>query len=698
MKQEYKEFGYYLKLRLENWFKLRLNDDQYKQVTVVLKQVKKLLLRTYYENRYLLVKQAQIKSINGKSNRLITKIILVVVLLLLTKRFKWMFLVDLVVIISVLTYRHYKCCRDASYCIVQLLDDHLSNKNAKNRYYQYPLREFDVLLELYQCLNGAQQGILFDDFILLSNLKITQEAGFSAVLNIDISLKYQQAKVVNLDDYMLKELRILPDFKTGQYIYNERLKQDVLSIIKRQPLKETVNKMLLSGNYKVYPELLELAVQDEKSAVLKQQRDYVDKNHLPDKIWSIWKYFAQNSDSLGFSYWDNNSNSVTGSSSYINMRMRLIGNTTYSDAKKKVDLVAKNLRCDVMTKAIASDHGSFQMTFVLGQIVPPVTTNIKTIKEYANKGKLKLGNSRTGKYVVDLPRGDDLTAILCGAQSRSGKSTMITQVILSMLYLKTNKRFDYSDVYIATVKDEDYISNGFKQSGMLVKSEVHEIYVMLQHIDEQATKRKQLFINNGVKNIKEYNHKNPDHTLGKLLLVFDEYANTLAAAEGERVEIDGKKIKLRDAIERIMVKISQEHGSRGVSVIVITQQFSKGEVGRLFDTTNIQVLGYARSNVWNSIDNSQEMSKYLESKSEQRRGLFFVNAPDLKTDNPQISFNSGYTEVRTANIDTQEVHDNFDRKFNTASNYGEQNTSVAGEVLLEPIELGKLIKINNTRE
>lgn len=698
MKQEYKEFGYYLKQRLAEYLKLRLGNDQYQKVMVVLKQVGELLLRTYYENYYLLVKQAKLKSVNGKSNRLIMKIVLVVVLLLLTKWLKWMFLVDLVVIISVLTYRRYKCCRDVSYCIVQLLDDHLSNANAKNRYYQYPVREFDTLLKLYQCLNGARQGVSFDDFILLSNLKINHEDSFEAVLSIDISLKYQQAKVVNLDDYMLKELRILPDSKTGQYIYNGRLKQDVLPIIKRQPLRETVNKMLLSGNYKIYPELLDLAVQKEKSALLKHQQDYVDKNHLPDKIWSIWKYFDNNSESLGFSYWDNNSNSVTGSSSYISMRMRLIGNTTYSDAKKKSDLVAKQLRCDVMTKVISSDHGSFQMTFVLGQIIAPVTTDVKTIKEYASKGKLMLGNSQTGKYMVDLPRDDDLTAILCGAQSRSGKSTMITQVILSMLYLKTNGKFDYSDVYIATVKDEDYISNGFKQSGMLVKSEVHEIYAMLQHIDEQATMRKQLFIASRVKNIKEYNRKHPNKILGKLLLVFDEYANTLAAAEGERVEVGGKKIQLRDAIERIMVKISQEHGSRGVSIIVITQQFSKGEVGRLFDTTNIQILGYARGNVWNSIDNSQEMSKYLESKSEQRRGLFFVNAPDLKTENPQISFNSGYTEVRTANIDTQEIYDNFDRKFKTASNYGEQNTVVTGAGLLKPIEFGKLIKINNTRD
>lgn len=131
----------------------------------------------------------------------------------------------------------------------------------------------------------------------------------------------------------------------------------------------------------------------------------------------------------------------------------------------------------------------------------------------------------------------------------------------------------------------------------------------------------------------------------------------------------GKKVKLRVAIEQLMVKIGQEHGSRGVSLIVITQQFAKGEIGRIFDTTNIQILGYAQPNVWNSIDNTQEMSKYLQSKGDQRRGLFFINAPDLRVKNPQVTFNSGFTEVKTANITTEEVLKNFDRHFSTSANY-----------------------------
>lgn len=672
MKSEFKEFTYYLGQSLNDTAKRKLTTDQYNELALRGNQIQNLVLRVYFENKYLLVKKHELKEVNPPVGHGTLKLVLVtVVTLILTWWFKWLLIVDLMMVIGYLSYQHYQCVRDASYYSVQILDDHLSNTSFKNRYYQYPLTQFYNYLNLYQALSGARQGIRFDDFILLNNFKIVSEPNFDTLLKVDINLNYSQQMVSigTLDDYLLKELRILPDRESDQYIHNGSLTEDILSVIQQQPFKNVVSKMIASNNYQSYPEISNLEMKKVHDEMLKEQQDYVDEHGFPEKIWKVWEYFDEHGDDLGFSYWDNNGNSTTGNEDYLSMRMRLIGEHTYADAKKKVDLISKQLRCDVMTKAIANDHGSFQMIFVLGQITSPKTIDVATIKRNAAEGKLVLGNSRTGQYEMVLPRADDLTAIMCGAVSRSGKSTMITQVILSLLYLKTANGYDYSDTFIATVKDEDYIVNGFKQAGMLVKSDVSEIYEMLQYVDEQATKRKDLFIKCGVKNIKEFNQKYPDKYLGKMLVVFDEYANTLVAAESERVEIGGKQVKLRDAIEKIMVKIAQEHGSRGVSIIVITQQFAKGEVGRLFDTTNIQLLGYARSNVWNSIDNTQEMAKYLESKGEDRRGLFFVNAPDCKTTNPQIAFNSGFSEVRTANIETSEVCEHFDRKFNTSKEY-----------------------------
>ncbi|MCG0717265.1 hypothetical protein [Lactiplantibacillus plantarum] len=703
MKSEYKEFFYYVRKRLNEWLQRKLGNDRYQTVIIKLNLIGCLAQQIFYENLYLAIKHDELGTIAKlKKYPRLKLAVAVVVLMLATRWLKWLVVVDLALVISYLYYRHYECRRDVSYHAVQLLSDQLSNLNPKNRYYNYPLREFRSLFKLYRLLHANDQHIDFDDFILVNDLEVIDESGFKAILKIGITSGYPMVMVRNLNDYLLKEFRILLNTNANQYIYKGTLKQDTLAIMEEQPLEQTTNNMKYGFNYQAYPEIQNELLQESQQQALEEQQEYVETHHLPDKIWQIWEYFDKYGEDLGFSYWDNNGNSVTGNDGYISMRMRLIGETTYNDAKKKISLVEKQLRCDVMTRPVASDHGSFQMTFVLGQITAPKTTNVDIIRADAAVGKLALGNSRTGEYKVKLPRGDDLTSIMCGALSRSGKSTMMTQVILSLLYLRTSAGYDYQDVFIATVKDEDYIVNGFKQSGMLVKSDPAEIYNMLQYVDDQATKRKALFIERGVKNIKEFNHQFPSEYLGKMLIVFDEYANTLAVAESERIEVGGKKVKLRDAIERIMVKIGQEHGSRGVSIIVITQQFAKGEVGRLFDVTNIQILGYARSNVWNSIDNTQEMSKYLESKSEQRRGLFFVNAPDLPTDKPQIAFNSGFTEVHTANIDTQEVRRDFDRKFETAKNYGEPVESVQDKSIrtdLEaPVDFGNLIKTSNNND
>lgn len=706
-KQDLLEFAYYLEHRIRAWLSQHDDNRTYVFAKNIANKTWIFLCRVYYENLYLAMKGSLLKQsypIIGHPQ--IKWIILSVIYMILMLHFHVLIFAGLILLVILLILHHQRYMKDVSCMAVRLIADQLSFKSAKDFYYMYPFQEFRVLFTMYQLLEVDQQNVGFDDFIAEGSLQGINEKGLGRLITFKINARYFRQSVGDTDDYTLTSLMLLPDEDTRQYIKNGWIKQDLIGLIDRTPTDIIVQKMVENKIYNCYPlvkmQIERLEVQEAQAQQNIQQQLYIEEHHLPDKIQQIWEYFDRHGEDLGFSYWDNNGNSVTGNEGYISMRMRLIGATTYNDAKKKVSLVEKQLRCDVMTKPVTSDHGSFQMTFVLGQITAPKMTNVQTIKTNASAGKLVLGNSRTGEYRVRLPRDDDLTSILCGALSRSGKSTMMTQVILSLLYLRTSAGYDYQDVFIATVKDEDYIVNGFKQSGMLVKSDPAEIYNMLQYVDDQATKRKALFIERGVKNIKEFNHQFPSEYLGKMLIVFDEYANTLAVAESERIEVGGKKVKLRDAIERIMVKIGQEHGSRGVSIIVITQQFAKGEVGRLFDVTNIQILGYARSNVWNSIDNTQEMSKYLESKSEQRRGLFFVNAPDLPTDKPQIAFNSGFTEVHTANIDTQEVRRDFDRKFETAKNYGEPVESVQDKSIrtdLEaPVDFGNLIKTSNNND
>ena len=157
----------------------------------------------------------------------------------------------------------------------------------------------------------------------------------------------------------------------------------------------------------------------------------------------------------------------------------------------------------------------------------------------------------------------------------------------------------------------------------------------------------------------------------------DEYRNTLDAAERlGKIDIDGNEIKnLSLEIEKIYTSINTLHGSRGVNTICITQKFakSKGGLGMVADSLDSRFLGYAEADVWNTQDKTETISKYLKSKSEQRKGLFLINATAFQQLNAEFEVDKigGFVETRTHYIDTQEIADNFDRYFDTNKKYGD---------------------------
>ncbi len=177
----------------------------------------------------------------------------------------------------------------------------------------------------------------------------------------------------------------------------------------------------------------------------------------------------------------------------------------------------------------------------------------------------------------------------------------------------------------------------------------------------------------------------------------DEYRNTLDAAERlGKVDVDGNEIKnLSLEIEKLYTSVNTLHGSRGVNTICITQKFakSKGGLGMVADSLDSRFLGYAEADVWNTQDKTETISKYLKSKSEQRKGLFLINATAFQQSNTKVEVDKigGFVETRTHYIDTQEIADNFDRYFGTDKKYGELIRETAIEEHVDSI-------ITNTNE
>lgn len=336
----------------------------------------------------------------------------------------------------------------------------------------------------------------------------------------------------------------------------------------------------------------------------------------------------------------------------------------------------------------------------------------KDILEQAKEGVINIGATDGGDYVVKYPRQDDPFFALIGGLSRSGKSTFATRLITNALYLADdNGYFDYQDVFIASVKaKDDYFPLKWEEKGMFITDSPIETYKMLLKINDIAQKRAEIFRENGCVNIKQYNKKFKNNKMGKILLVMDEYRNTLDSAERMgKVEIDGNEIKnLSLEIEKIYTSINTLHGSRGVNTICITQKFakSKGGLGMVADSLDSRFLGYAEADVWNTQDKTETMSKYLKSKSEQRKGLFLINATAFQQSNAEVEVDKigGFVETRTHYIDTKEIADNFDRYFDTNKKYGDlirdnfNNTDDDLEGIIDKNESEQVLEVKENEE
>lgn len=512
------------------------------------------------------------------------------------------------------------------------------------------------------------------------------------VIYFDESSNWQAQPIETLDNQALLDFGIIPQklIQDGRnyLLLKHTVMVDLLTFAGLRSREEYVDILLKTGLGQGIPELDDrLAAQDEAQAAadaaaeLEQQtanyKQFAAANNLPDLFVRVMSYVSANKEELGFNAWNLNQNGFSGSSNYLSMRFRLLGDNTLQAVKPAIKKLFAAVRKSGQVKEIKSDAGSFELLWLLGQ-AKSKHYSIDNIKADAAAGLIDLGAGRLGDFKVKFPRSDDPLFMLIGGLSRSGKSTIANRIIATALLLKTDNIYDYSDVYIGSVKDEDYVANGLSGAGAYIAGNAAEVYAMLQRIDEQALNRKQTFLSQNTINIKQYNKKvSESQKMGKILVVLDEYANTLSQAKGQKTD-DGEP--LDKAIERLAKKIAQEHGSRGVNMIVITQQFNKNGVGDLFDALGTKLLGYAPANVWNSIDNSQEMSSYMSDLSDARQGLFFFNGPDWKAVTPAIKFDSGFVEIKTHFTDTSEIRDLYDsgiRHFDTAANFENQQANAS---------------------
>ncbi|GMC08986.1 hypothetical protein K5E_11250 [Enterococcus thailandicus] len=507
-----------------------------------------------------------------------------------------------------------------------------------------------------------EQGSLHTKKILES------EQGHIRLINIlksnDLSIEVSELS----DDYITK-YGILPmaieekvfyikdgwAYQSVDYVLGKMTQHELIQMIKE-------NDEINFG----FPEIAEkLALQKEEKLNAKTK----------EKIVKIINKLKKNQDEWGISIRNMFGKSLKFSPDFLKVRADLMGNTTRQDVAKNTNKIAQKIGIKPII-SVAENESAIYLLFKLKNRITSRELSFNEIVEDANKGIINVGAGILGDVKMKYPRGDDPFFVLIGGISRSGKSAFATRFITGALYLQDGKEnYDYEDVFIGSMKArDDYKPLKWAERGMVVLDKPMEIYSMLLKIDEIARARVDIFEEAGAKNIKDYNEKNPDKPLGKILLIMDEYRNTLNMAANYKVKSEGGSKKLSEAIEQLFQTINSLHGSRGVNAIAITQEFQKGKagVGIVRSTLGDHFLGWAEASIWNAIDDTRTMSNYIKDKKDTRQGLFFSNAPNFRlTEDSEVDIigETGYTEISTHFTETEEIAKNFDRTFQTAEKY-----------------------------
>ncbi|MFT0132768.1 hypothetical protein ACMHYK_15490 [Candidatus Enterenecus avicola] len=548
---------------------------------------------------------------------------------------------------------------------------------------------------LQEILNSAN-GFKEIDFI---NVDFEENADLGLIIKYNI--RANDIIIATLDDDLIKKNNMIAQLKqnsnsiTGAVILDgefsilaDRVILDSLNYNYQNKLinmKEYYYK--LDSDYsKAFSQLAKWAKEEAEQKAEEERKNfdlkYLKKGYSQKAVdilhlMTHFEEYQEEKETLNLEYQNAFDKETVYTDYYLKIRVNLKG-ITKNEVPKKAELIGSKIGITPkVLKGKGDDHVFLKFKF--GKEAKGRKLKYSDMLEQANKGIINIGATEDGDMIVKYPRADDPFFALVGGISRSGKSTFATRLITGALLLNDNKGFyDYSHVFIGSKKaDEDYKDSlHWDKRGMYICSDPEEQYEMLLKVDALAYKQKEIISGAGCVNIKQYNSENPDKKLGKILLIMDEYKNTMTSASFVKIETENGNKKLNDLIEQMLIKINSEHGSRGVNTIVITQSFAKNGMGQVRDTLGSHFLGYADKDVWNSIDPERKISSYLNDFKDSRQGLFMVKAPDFRVADDNVFDDlNGFTLVRTHYHDMKDLINNFDRHFETSNMF--QNKGIS---------------------
>ena len=231
----------------------------------------------------------------------------------------------------------------------------------------------------------------------------------------------------------------------------------------------------------------------------------------------------------------------------------------------KIESLKKDLLLALSVKQLTIEAPIPGKTYVGIQIqnktrVPVSLREVIESDDFRNR-KYELGIA-LGKDINGASYGADLTRmphLLIAGATGSGKSVCLNAILACLLLHNTPDQLKLVLIDPKHVELSGY--NGIPHLITPVVTEVEQVANVLQWVLREMDMRNLHFMENGVRNIQEYNRKFPGKKLPYIVVVIDELANLMMEVGAE--------------IENSIVRLAQTARAMGIHLIVATQRPSR---------------------------------------------------------------------------------------------------------------------------
>lgn len=232
---------------------------------------------------------------------------------------------------------------------------------------------------------------------------------------------------------------------------------------------------------------------------------------------------------------------------------------------KQIENVKKDLEMALSVKQLTIEAPIPNKTFIGLQVQNkyriPVTLREIIESDVFQKNRkglgIALGKDINGAvYAADLTR---MPHLLIAGATGSGKSVCLNAILVCLLMNYTPDQLKLVLIDPKRVELTGY--NGIPHLITPVITDVEQVGNVLQWILREMDMRNLHFMQTGVRNIQDYNQKNPDKILPYLVVVIDELANLMMEAASD--------------IETSITRLAQTARAMGIHIIVATQRPSR---------------------------------------------------------------------------------------------------------------------------